>query len=70
MKVSDIKGRLEDASLWESDDAKALQQQLAKEPDPSTPEWVNWSVKKKLLEDAIKRAKDRQQLSDKPGVQV
>ena len=70
MKVSDIKGKLDDIRVWEKDDAKVMQQELPPEPDPSTPEWVQWSVKKKLLEDALQRMKDRQQLSDKPGVQV
>ena len=70
MKLGSVKERLEDINAWERDDVRAVQQELPPEPDPSTPEWVNWSVKKKMLEDAIKRMKDRQQLSDKPGVQV
>jgi hypothetical protein len=70
MKLASIKGKLEDINVWQSDDAKAMQQELPPEPDPSTPEWVQWSVKKKMLEDALQRMKDRQQLSDKPGIQV
>jgi hypothetical protein len=70
MKLGSVKERLEDINAWEHDDVRAVQQELPPEPDPSTPEWVNWSVKKKMLEDAIKRMKDRQQLSDKPGMPV
>jgi hypothetical protein len=70
MKLGSVKERLEDINAWERDDVRAVQQELPPEPDPSTPEWVNWSVKKKMLEDAIKRMKDRQQLSDKPGMPV
>jgi hypothetical protein len=70
MKASDIKGKLEDINLWQQDDARVLQEHLSVEPDPSSREWVQWSVKKKMLEDALGRLKDRQQLSDKFGQQV
>jgi len=70
MKAGEIKGALEDIQLWQTDDAKALQEQLPAEPDPSSPEWIKWNVKKKMIEDALKRLRDRQQISDKPGIQV
>jgi hypothetical protein len=67
VKAGMIKNRIQDIESWQNDDAKMLQQHLESEPDPSSPSWVQWSVKKKMLEDALGRMQDRQQMSDKFG---